>query len=72
MIDVFWNAEASAAFLQQQIDSRRLLDFVTHSHLQGEKEKVEACQEDAALRSKGTRGPWCEFRVFISTSFNYP
>ena len=50
MVDVFRNAEAPATFLQQQIDSRRLLDFVTHSHPQSEKDKVEECHEDAALR----------------------
>ena len=48
MVDVFRNAEAPATFLQQQIDSRRLLDFVTHSHPQSEKDKVEECHEDAA------------------------
>jgi hypothetical protein len=35
MIKIFRNAESFAAFLQQQIDPRRILHFITHVQTQG-------------------------------------
>jgi hypothetical protein len=69
VLDVFRDAKAPATLPQQQIDSRRLLDFVTHSHPQNEKDKVEECHEDVSLRFKRTKGRRCKFRVLISSSF---
>lgn len=69
MLEVFRNAEASSAFLQQQIDSCRPLDFLVHNHPQGGKIRIEDCLEAAAMQRARMRRPGCKTGVFISDPF---